>query len=103
MISKRCPADRESIYDITFCLVVCQLEVGDTCYPEFGIGDDICEIGTHCEASTQTCTVVSQGNKREGNFYCEKISDQFRYGKWSRFVDNRIRRVYRLDILESFA
>ena len=61
MISKRCPADRDSIYDITFCFVVCQLEVGDTCYPEFGIGDDICEIGTQCDASTQTCTVVSQG------------------------------------------
>ena len=61
MISKRCPADRDSIYDITFCFVVCQLEVGDTCYPEFGIGDDICEIGTECDASTQTCTVASQG------------------------------------------
>ena len=43
--------------------MVCQLEVGDTCYPEFGIGDDICEIGTHCEASTQTCTVASQGER----------------------------------------
>ena len=80
MISKRCPADRDSIYDITFCFVVCQLEVGDTCYPEFGIGDDICEIGTQCDASTQTCTVVSQGMVI---FFCKSVINNFRHGKWS--------------------
>ena len=54
--------------------MVCQLEVGDTCYPEFGIGDDICEIGTQCEASTQTCTVTSQGERLFLWIFCEKIT-----------------------------
>ena len=61
VIAKNCPGDRESIYDIEFCIVVCQLDVGDDCNPELSMGDDVCQIGTRCDLDTLKCIVSNQG------------------------------------------
>lgn len=40
------------IYDMEFCVKVCERQVGQSCSNLAGIGEDVCTIGTYCFEST---------------------------------------------------
>ena len=43
------------VFDIDFCVRVCDLPEGEKCSTNPGIGDDLCSIGTKCSPESGTC------------------------------------------------
>ena len=43
------------VFDMDFCVRVCDLPEGEKCSSNPGIGDDLCSIGTKCSPESGTC------------------------------------------------
>jgi hypothetical protein len=60
ILQKKC-GKKGHVFDISFCLSVCQLELGDRCNTELKPGIDMCAPGLTCSNETNKCIHQNYG------------------------------------------